>query len=75
MAKVKLGRWEYTEREIEEMFDEATVRGRLAFKVEAQAKSAHYDRATNRVVVDLKNGATFIFPCKLAQGAQRCGSR
>lgn len=68
MAKVKMGRWEYTEREIEEMFDEATVRGRLASKVEPQAKSAHYDRATHRVVVDLRNGATFIFPCELAQG-------
>src|SRR6185295_625010 len=42
--------------------------GRIASTVEPQAKSAHYDRATNRVVVELKNGATFIFPCKLAQG-------
>ncbi len=68
MAKVKAGRWVYTEREIEKMLDEATVRGRLASKVEPQAKSAHYDRATSRVVVELKNGATFIFPCELAQG-------
>jgi hypothetical protein len=68
MAKVKMGRWEYTERELESMFDEATVRGRIASTVEPQAKSAHYDRANNRVVVELKNGATFILPCKLAQG-------
>jgi uncharacterized protein DUF2442 len=68
MAKVKMNRWKYTERELGKMFDEATVRSRIASAVEPQAKSAHYDRATNRVVVELKNGATFIFPCKLAQG-------
>lgn len=71
MAKVKMGKWEYTERELESMFDEATVRGRLASKAELQAKSAHYDPATKRVVVELKNGATFIFPCELAQGLSR----
>lgn len=68
MANVKMGRWAYTEQELESMFDEATIRGRLASRVEPQAKSAHYDGANNRVVVELKNGATFIFPCKLAQG-------
>lgn len=74
MAKVKMGKWEYTERELETMFDEATVRGRLASKVEPQAKSTHYDRATNRIVVELKNGATFIFPCELAQGLSRASA-
>jgi Protein of unknown function (DUF2442) len=68
MAKVKMGRWEYTEQELESMFDEATIRGKLASAVEPQAKSAHYDRANKRVVVELKNGATFIFPSELAQG-------
>lgn len=68
MVKAKMGRWEYTERELRSMFDAATVRGRIASAVEPQAKSARYDRANNRVVIELKNGATFIFPCKLAQG-------
>jgi len=68
MAKVKMGRWEYTEQELANMFDEATIRGNLASSVEPQAKSVYYDRATNRVVVDLKNGATFIFPSGLAEG-------
>jgi Protein of unknown function (DUF2442) len=68
MAKVKMGRWEYTEQEMEKMFDEATIRGKLASTTEPQAKSVHYDRGTNRVIVDLKNGATFIFPCELAEG-------
>jgi len=68
MAKVKMGRWEYTEQELDDMFNEATVRGKLASRLEPHAKSAHYERATNRVVVDLTTGATFIFPCALAQG-------
>jgi hypothetical protein len=68
MAKARMGRWEYTEQELDRMFDEATIRGKLAATVEPQAKSVHYDHETNRVVVDLKNGATFIFPCELVQG-------
>ena len=68
MAKIKMGRWEYTEQELANMFDEATIHGKLASSVEPQAESVYYDRATNRVVVDLKNGATFIFPSQLAEG-------
>lgn len=68
MAKARMGRWEYTEQELDRMFDEATIRGKLATTVEPQAKSVHFDPATNRIVVDLKNGATFIFPCQFVQG-------
>jgi Protein of unknown function (DUF2442) len=68
MAKVKMGRWEYTERQLDDMFDEATLRGRLASRVEPQADSVHYDRATHRILVGLRNGATFIFPSELVQG-------
>ncbi len=46
----------------------AKKRGEEAMKREPQARAVCYDRETNRVVVDLKNGATFIFPCKLVQG-------
>jgi hypothetical protein len=35
---------------------------------ELQAKSVRYDRATRRIVVDLKNGSTFIFPPRLVEG-------
>lgn len=68
MAKARMGRWEYTEQELDRMFDEATIKGKLAATVEPQAKSVHFDPATNRIVVDLKNGATFIFPCQSVQG-------
>ena len=37
-------------------------------RVEPRAKSARYDRRTNRIVVEMRNGATFMFPAELAQG-------
>jgi hypothetical protein len=30
--------------------------------------SASYDRAANRLIVELKNGVTFMIPCDLIQG-------
>ena len=35
---------------------------------ELQAKSVRYDRASRRIVVDLKNGSTFMFPVRLIEG-------
>ena len=35
---------------------------------ELQAKSVRYDRDTRGIVVDLKNGNTFIFPPRLVEG-------
>jgi hypothetical protein len=32
------------------------------------AAAARYDRATDRIVIDLTNGATFSFPPRLGQG-------
>ena len=36
--------------------------------IEPRAKSARYDRRSRRVVIELHNGATFIFPAELAEG-------
>ena len=30
--------------------------------------SAHYDRNTEKVVIQLRDGSTFMFPCHLGQG-------
>jgi hypothetical protein len=40
----------------------------MADAAEPRAKSARYDRRAKRIVVELANGATFIFPPELAQG-------
>ncbi|MDX2044222.1 MAG: DUF2442 domain-containing protein [Acidobacteriota bacterium] len=69
MAKtIKAGKWEYTEEELQQMFEEATRRGEEAMKTEIRASSARYDQKANRLVLELKNGATFIAPCDLIQG-------
>lgn len=37
-------------------------------KTEPQARSVSYDRKTDRLIIELKNGATFMVPCNLIQG-------
>ena len=52
----------------------AEARGRLILVTEPRASSAHYDRATGRVVIDLTNGCTYAFPTRLRAGVQDAGS-
>ncbi len=40
----------------------------MAEASEPRAKSAYYDRNCDRIVVELKNGATFLFPPQLVEG-------
>ena len=46
----------------------ATHRGRIELAIKPRARAARYDRAADRVVVDLFNGSTFAFPPSLLQG-------
>jgi hypothetical protein len=55
---------ELTDAEI----DAALARGKAAGLHEPRAATARYDRARERVVVELTNGCTFTFPPRLAQG-------
>jgi hypothetical protein len=57
-----------SEREFRRQVTEARKRGRIEMARELQAKSVRYDRDTRRIVVDLKNGSTFIFPPRLVEG-------
>ncbi len=50
--------------------DAATERGRIARLVEPRAATARYDRQLGRVVIELTNGCTFMFPPRLAQGLE-----
>lgn len=45
----------------------AAERGRKARETEPRAASARYDRRRRRVVVELTNGASFMFPVTAAQ--------
>ncbi|WP_158813500.1 DUF2442 domain-containing protein [Methylocapsa sp. S129] len=45
----------------------AEARGRKILETEPRAASARYDRAADRVVVDLVNGCAYAFPPQLVQ--------
>lgn len=57
-----------SDEEFERQFAEATKRGEEALRTEPQAKSAIYDRASNRLVIEMKNSTTLIVPCNVMQG-------
>jgi hypothetical protein len=57
-----------TEAEFERQNRLATARGKRAIKNEIQARGAHFDRKTERLVVDLKNGVTLTLPTQGIQG-------
>ncbi len=48
--------------------DAARERGLRAREEQPRATAAYYDTTSGRVVVDLTNGCTFMFPAHLAQG-------
>jgi hypothetical protein len=50
--------------------DAALARGAAARRLEPRAARARYDRALDRVVVELTNGCSFAFPPRLAQGLE-----
>ncbi|WP_380785273.1 DUF2442 domain-containing protein [Sphingomonas sp. R86521] len=49
----------------------ANERGRIEMATKPRARAARYDRAQDRIVVDLVNGSTFSFPPQLLQGFDR----
>jgi hypothetical protein len=68
MAKVKVGAWEVEEEELERQHKAAKRRGKETALNEVQAKTAYYDAATERLVIELKNGIIFQLPRSLVQG-------
>ncbi len=52
----------------------ANERGRIAMATTPRARTAIYDRAQDRIVVDLVSGATFSFPPRLLQGFDRASA-
>jgi hypothetical protein len=49
-------------------YDRAVRRARRKDLTEPRARAAHYDRRSAQVIVELSNGAKFVFPSDLAQG-------
>lgn len=62
MAKMKVGKWEYTEEELEKQYAEAIKQAEEADLTEPRAEEAYYDDESERMVINLKNGCIFSFP-------------
>ena len=55
-------------KRFDDEYREAVQAAAVADALEPRAKSARYNRRARRIVVELTNGATFLFPPELAQG-------
>ena len=54
----------------DEDIEAANERGRVFRDTHPHARAARYDAKTDRIIVDLLNGATFAFPPRLLEGLQ-----
>ena len=52
----------------DEQITAANERGRIVRATQPHARAARYDATTDRVIVDLTNGASFAFPPRLVEG-------
>ena len=68
MANEVFGDYTYTDDELNRMYENATRAGEEALKNEPRARKAWYDRASNRLVIDLINGSRIELPCNRIQG-------
>jgi hypothetical protein len=58
------------DKDFEKEYKEAVRSAKKADENEPRAKKAFYDAKSERIVVELKNGCTFLFPPELAEGLQ-----
>jgi hypothetical protein len=63
-----MAKWKYDAHAINEQIAKATERARQADATEPRAISANYDTTSERIVVELSNGATVAIPSVLCQG-------
>jgi hypothetical protein len=54
----------------DEDYEAAKERGRIALATTPRAAAARYDRQLDRIVVQLVNGCSFLFPPRLVQGLE-----
>ncbi len=51
-------------------FETANERGRVEFETKPHARSAHFDRGSGLMTLELFNGCSFVFPLRQLQGLQ-----
>lgn len=61
------------DKDFEKEYKAAVEKAKKADKNEPRAKNAFYDEKSKRIVVELHNGYTFLFPPELAEGLQKAG--
>lgn len=57
-----------TEETLNNEIAQARAAADMADASEPRAQAAHYDLDLNRIVIELRSGATFLFPPELVQG-------
>ncbi|MCL1464389.1 DUF2442 domain-containing protein [Argonema galeatum] len=57
-----------SEESLKEEIAKARAAAVIADVAEPRAKSAYYDANCDRIVIELRNGASFLFPPQLVQG-------
>ena len=67
MDKIKIGKREYTEEELERNHLEAVRRGQENMENSPKAQKANFDRKNKRLMIDLQSGVTFLIPTNLIQ--------
>ncbi len=72
---IKAGKWEISDAEFEQQYEEATRLGKKEMAKGAYAVNARFDKATKRIVVDLANGTTLLVPAHLIQGLQKASAK
>ena len=70
MAKVKLGKYEVDEEELDRQFIEATKRGAEELAKAPKAVAAKFDKKSKRMMFEMQNGITLLVPVNLVQGLQ-----
>ena len=68
MAKVKLGKFEIDQAELDRQIAAATVRGNAELRRQPLATRVRYDRRTSRIVLTLNNGSILEVPVRRLQG-------
>lgn len=64
-----------SDKEFERQYRAGVKRGQARLAQEQRAVTARYERRRGRVVIELTNGSTFMFPAELAQGLRGAAPR
>jgi len=63
-----LGHEPFTLGSLKDQIQDAREAAAIADRTEPRIASARYDAAADRIIIDLRSGASFIFPPGIAQG-------